>query len=306
MGGGGGQQQTSTTEPWAEQKPYLSHGFSEAERIYGEGPAPFYPGQTYTDMSDATQQGLSTQTGIAQGGNPLVENAAGYAANTLGGGGDNPYSGILDSGVQGMQDTASGAFLNNNPHLDNTYDAAAGKLTRNFSEDIMPALGAQFGMGDMTGSTMHELYAGKAAGGLTDSLAALGADIYGGDYARERDRMTGAQQGLTSAGTGLYGTGVNERMGLTSMAPSLREAQYGDAAKLRDAGAAYEGQAGKALEDDINRYNYGQNADTAALQDYLAMISGNFGSTSTSRTSQSGSGLNSGLGAMATMLSMFG
>lgn len=306
MGAGQQQSSTSSTQPWSEQQPYLTKGFSEAEKIYDEGPSSFFPGQTYSDMSDPTKQGLTAQTGVAQDGNPLIGNAAGYASNTLGGNSDNPYASILNPGVSGMTSTANGDFLGNNPYLDSAYDSAANKVTKNFDDHVIPGINASLGMGGNAGSTMHELALGEAGGGLTDSLATLGSDIYGGNYQAERTRQTQAQQGLTSTGAGLYGKGVDERLGAAGLAPGLREAQYGDAAKLRDAGSAYEGQSDKVLEDQINRFNFNENADTASLQDYLAMISGNFGSTSTSRSSTSGSPLKTALGGAATLASLFG
>lgn len=307
MGAGGGSQNSTTkTEPWSAQQPYLKKGFEEAEGIYDQGPSPYYPGQTYTDMSDPTKAGLEAQTGIATSGNPLVNNASGYASSTLGGGGDNPYASLLTPGTEGMTATARGDFLTNNPYLDQVYGQASGRVKQDFSEDILPQLNASLGMGGNAGSTMHELMLGKAGGELTDSLADLSANIYGGNYQAERGRMTDAQGNLVQAGSGLYGTGVNEKLGLTGMAPGLREAQYGDAAKLREAGGAYESQAGKVLEDDINRFNYNQNADLASLQDYLSMISGNFGSTSTTRQSNSGSGAATAIGGLTTLMSLFG
>lgn len=301
--------QTTTTNsaPWSGQQPYLTKGFSEAEKIYNQGPAAYFPGQTYADMSQATQQGLQAQTALASGGNPLINNAASYGANVLGGQSDNPYAGILNAGTQGMQDTASGKYLNSNPYLDATYNAAAGKVTDTFKNEALPAIASGLGLSGMAGSTTSELLGARAGGELSDSLAGLAANIYGGDYASERDRMAAAQSGLTSAGAGLYGTGVNERLSALSAAPGIREAQFGDAAKLQEAGAAYEGQTTKEIEDQINRYNYNQNADLAALQDYMSMISGNFGSTSTSRTSGGATGnpLMQGLGVATSLAGLF-
>jgi hypothetical protein len=79
-------------------------------------------------MSDPTLQGLGGQVNKAAGGPGVVGDATGYASGVLGGGSDNPYAGILGSGVSGMQDTASGSFLNNNPHLDATFNRAAGRM----------------------------------------------------------------------------------------------------------------------------------------------------------------------------------
>lgn len=260
--GAGGQSQTSSSSsaPWSAQQPYLQYGFSEAQRQYENGPAAYYPGQTYTNMSDPTVAGLGMQTAIAANGNPVVNNAAGMAA-----------------------DTTAGRYLDpaSNPWLSQTYQAASGQLSKDFNENTLPGLAGMFG-GD-AGNSSLALAAGSAAGDLTRAQQNLATSIYGGNYSQER------QNQLTAAG----------------MSPQLREAQYGDASKLQQAGAAYENQAGKVLQDDINRWNYAQNAPQAALQDYMSMISGNLGSTTTSRTSGSstGSALNTGLGAAATIAS---
>jgi hypothetical protein len=86
-------------------------------------------------------------------------------------------------------------------------------------------------------------------------------------------------------------------MQAAGMSPALREAQYSDATKLREAGSAYENQASKVLEDDINRWNYMENADLASLLDYLGLVSGNLGATTTSRSQggSTGSPINTGI-----------
>lgn len=306
MGGGGGSQtQTTTSEPWSEQKPYLTKGFSEAEQIYNKGPSEYYPGQTYVDMSDPTQQGLQGQ--INQAGQPTVTGAASdYTSNTLQGNTDNPYAALLGSGAGGLMDTASGANLTNNPYLDDAFNSAAGKLGEQFSDVVMPNIGAQFGMSGGAGSALHQELATKAGGQFTDSLGDLATSIYGGNYNQERNRQEAARSGLMGTGAGLYGTGVQERMGAAGMAPGLDQAGYLPSQMMQDAGQKYEAFGEKVLGDDINRFNFEQNAPLANLQDYMSMITGNYGGTSTSRASQSGSGLATGLGSMATLLSAFG
>ena len=74
---------------------------------------------------------------------------------------------------------------------------------------------------------------------------------------------------------------------------------------LFEIGSAFEAQEGKVLEDDMNRWNYLQGAPMAALQDFMSMITGNYGSTSTSSSRQKGSPLNTILGAGMTAASMF-
>jgi len=310
MGSGGGGSSTTVqkSEPWEAQKPFLERGFREAEGIYEGGPAQYYPGQTYVDMSDPTQAGLQGQVNQAAQGTPgAVDAASQYAEGTLGGGGDNPWAGFLGTGGRGLAETAGGNFLNANPYLDQTYGAASDRIKEDFSDVVMPGIAAQFGMSGGTGGELHKELATKAGGQLTDSLGTLAANIYGGNYQSERDRMEAAKGGLMNTGSGLYGTGVQERLGLAGMAPELAGAEYLPFDKMREAGQEYEQFGERVLEDDIRRFNYGQNADLASLQDYMAMISGNYGSTSTSRTSGGGGGspLATGLGAASTIASFF-
>lgn len=307
MGSGGGSQTTTqTSEPWKEQKPYLQKGFSEAENIYDQGPAEYYPGNTYVDLSDPTMQGLEGQTNKALSGPGVIGDASSYASNVLSGGGDNPYAPLLGAGAGGLADTASGSFLNSNPYLDATFNQAAGRMGEQFSDTVLPGIAAQFGNAGGAGSALHGEMLAKAGGQFGDSLSNLATNIYGGNYSQERDRMTGAQSGLMNTGAGLYNTAVGERTNLAGMAPGLEEAGYMPFDKLRDAGKEYEAFGERVLEDDINRFNYEQNKDLSSLQDYMAMISGNYGGTSVSRSSGGGgSPLATGLGTAATFLSMF-
>jgi hypothetical protein len=304
MGGGTQQTQQTNSSPWGPQQDYLKTGFAEAKNLYDSGPQEYFPGQTYADFTPQQTAGLGMAENVATSGNPVINNAAGYVSNTLGGNSDNPYAGILGSGAHGTEATASGDFLNNNPWLDKTYDAASRKLTDSFSNTVMPGIAAQFGLNGMTDSTGHELATGTAAGNLTDSLSSLAADIYGGDYAAERGRMADADKALLTTGSDLYGKGISERLGALSQAPGIREAQFGDAQHLQDVGAAYQGQNTKEIEDAINRFNYDQQAPYAALQDYMAMIQGNYGGTSVSRSSVKGNPLMQGLGTALSVAAM--
>jgi hypothetical protein len=308
MGTGGGSQSSKTTsEPWKEQAPYLKQGFQEAQNLYNQGPADYFPGQTFTDMSPQTQAGLLGVEQTATDGNPIIGNAANYTASTLGGNSDNPYASLLTTGADQLRATANGDFLTNNPTLDATYNAAAGRLTDSFNNSVTPAIAAQFGLSGGTGGGLHGLALSDAGGQLGNSLADLSANIYGGAYENERNRQTSAASNLASLGGSLYGTGVNERLQALGLSPTIREAQYGDSSHLLEAGKSYEDQANKELQDQINRFNYNENAPLASLQDYLALISGNFGGTSATRgtTSSSGSGLSTALGGVATLASLF-
>lgn len=291
MGGGGSQNQTTKTEPWAGQQPYLTKGFQEAEDLYDSGPQKFYPGQNYTDMSPARTSGLFGSLGLAGSGSNPADAAATYANQTLSG--NDPYAQIT-----GLMDTASGSMLAANPYLDDVYNSAADKVTDEWSSVIMPGIASSFGMSGGAGTTMANEMAARSGGELSDTLAKLKADIYGGNYQQERDRQVGAQ-------TSMFNTGTAARTNLANNAANIRAGQYGDFDKMGEVGRQFEEQQGKEIQADIDRWNFDQNAPYAALQDYMSMISGNFGSTSTTRGGSSGSGLSTGLGAVLGIASMF-
>src|SRR5882672_156321 len=304
MGGGQSSNQTTTTTPWSAQQPYLQSGFGEAQKIYDQGPAQFFPGQTFVNPSGATTAGLSAEQQRASQGSDVTRNASGYASGVLGGNSGNPYAPVLGMGAGSLAQTASGANFNN-PYLDQTFNQAAGAVTRNFNNDILPGISAQFGANGRAGSSLQGQVSTDAAHNVTDSLATLAANIYGGNYQQERDRQLQAGQGLTTAGTNLYNTGVNQQTATLGLAPQTAGAEYTDASKLQEVGKTQEGFAQQQLQDAINRFNFGQTNKLSSLQDYMSLIQGNYGGTSVSRgsTSSGGSSAASGIGGLLAVLS---
>jgi hypothetical protein len=145
-----------------------------------------------------------------------------------------------------LASTLRGDFLNSNPYLDRTFDLAAGK--------VRGALDTQFNQGGTYGSSMHQ-------GAMAQNLGDLATQIYGGNFEAERARQ---MQGML-------------------FAPELAQADYNDAQRLAQVGQSYEGQAGKDLQDAMNRYNFYQNAPYARLQQLAGLINpaGQLGGTQT-------------------------
>jgi len=50
---GGSTSSSTTVEPWAEQKPYLTEGFDQAANLYNKGVPKYYPGATLAGFSPA-------------------------------------------------------------------------------------------------------------------------------------------------------------------------------------------------------------------------------------------------------------
>lgn len=132
------------------------------------------------------------------------------------------YQALAQSGgglMSGLQDVLGGQYLDpaTNPWLQKTYDAAASGLTRNFNTAVAPSIAAQMSASGRYGSGAHAAAMGNAADALGRNLASLSSDIYGSNYARERQNMMSALSMMPQAAAlqsqGLLGLG-QAQMGL--------------------------------------------------------------------------------------------
>lgn len=137
-------------------------------------------------------------------------------------------------GAQGMVgDTAGGKYLSDG----NPFGSAMAQRT---TADVMPGLNATFAKAGRTGSDAHQYTLSR---GLAEGMAPANMQM----YENERGRM------MQAAG----------------MAPQLAQADYMDAQMLRGVGAEREAQAQKGIGEQMARFNFGQNRDAQALQEYL-------------------------------------
>lgn len=89
--------------PWAPQQPYLTGMFSEAQRLYDQGPQQFYPGQTYVNPSAYSMAGIHQLANLGNVQNdPLYQLGSLFIGNSLGGmGGLTDFLGNqMNSGTQ--------------------------------------------------------------------------------------------------------------------------------------------------------------------------------------------------------------
>lgn len=347
-------------------------GIGAASAFANAGPG--YAQQALQQSTDPTAAG---QLNPFTAGGPDFNTRAQQAQQALGG-----------AGSDQLNATASGAFLNANPYLDQQFEHAAGKVKEQFSDITNPAIAATFGSAGRTGSGLHQATLTDAAGQVGDSLSGLANDIYGQNYQQERGRQlqAGAQlgqlglgaanigeglyqgdqsralgaagqltdenlalqglsqqgalgalsnslqgQGLAAdiynqgqnrnlqaglglqgagldaigAGTDIYGAISQDQARAGALAPSLSGLQYNNINQLLGVGDAVQGQAANYLQDDINRFNYQQNAPYAALDRYNSLVQGfgGLGGTTTA-TGPSGNRFAGALGGAATGASL--
>lgn len=168
-------------------------------------------------------------------------------------------SGLMDAGRDTMTATARGDFLNpdSNPYLKSTYDAAARPMVENYKAAVAPGIDAGATRAGRYGSGAWNNEHSRQEDNLGRSLGDLSNSIYGGNYQAERGRQ------LQAAG----------------MAPEYAQADYTDAQMLGQVGAQREAQAGRELQDQVNRWDFNQNEAASRLGNYAALVQGNYGRT---------------------------
>ena len=158
---------------------------------------------------------------------------------------------LLSAAEDETAKTLSGSYLSaGNPYLSG--------LVESLDSAIRPRVDSRFIGAGRYGSPVH---AETSARALADAVAPFAFK----SYADERANMQRA----------------------TALAPGLSQAGYADIEALADVGGRREAQSQAELADMVNRWNFDQNRDAARLAQYLQMIQGNFGgTTSTTQTVQ--------------------
>lgn len=241
----------STTAPWGPQQPYLQKGFAEADKLYKQGGPKVYSGSTVSPFSANTQAGLNSIAATAQAGTP-----------------------VAGSAQTQVNDTLQGDYLNSNPYLDAMYNQAASSVTRNYSEAVAPQLQANFGLAGRGGSNSYFNAMDASQQQLGQQLGGLASNIYGQNYANERQNQMNAAQ----------------------MAPQTAQLNYYDASQLLNAGGMQDTYNQNVLNDKVNRFNQQQNRPWDALGRYNQMINGSYGSMNTQPVYGNSTAQNLGLG----------
>jgi len=290
-GGGGTQVSTSTTEPWEEQIPYLTSGFEEAQRLYNRGAPEYYPGETLAGF-DPVQKSAQQRTigyavgpraaGMQAGGEgALMRSLGGYTGFTPGQAGD-----LLAGNVRTGAGTPYGAMEN----------ALTQGVMSNLQKNILPGIRQQQVMHQPGGSSRGALEQNKAVSaavqsGLTKPLAQMYSDAY---QTAQGMRMPMSQSII---GQQQYGQ---------QMYPSIMSAPLNMYGAMGDVGAQKRAMTQAVIDRDMDRYQYQATAPQQQLANYMKMVTGNYGGTTT-QTSPGPSGLDQAakvVGIMGTIAGM--
>jgi hypothetical protein len=158
----------------------------------------------------------------------------------------------------------------------------------NLQKNILPGIRQQQVMYQPGGSSRGALEQNKAVSaavqsGLTKPLAQMYGDAY---QTAQGMRMPAAQMGIGQQqygmGYGLQGMGAQQ----ASMGryPSIMNAPLGMYGAMGGVGEQRRAMTQEGIDRDMARYQYQSNAGQNALRNYMAMVTGDYGSTTTSTT----------------------
>ena len=231
----------STIDPTL--RPYLEMGLQRAEQLFMGQPLQFFPGQTYVSPSEQTLSALQMQEALAQQGQPALQ--AGQEA--------------FLGGLGGLQQTAGGAFLGGSPGQQAAIEAAVRPLQQQFEQVTLPGVSSAFSRAGRYGSGAMERAVGTATEATGRAIGDVASNIAYQDYANERQRQQAAQGALIQGAT---------------FAPQIYGQQFLPSQQLGQIGAAREQIAGQPLQEQMQRFQFEQQAPIQGLQSYLSSIYG--------------------------------
>jgi len=293
-GGGGGGDQTTTTK--VEIPEYLKQPLIRSvEGVEGTNDTPqYFPGQQTVPFAPESALALNLKTQAALQGSPLTGAATANNLGTLGGNFFNAGAGTgalagLASGPQfapgsnQLLQTARGDFLPGgaaDAGFQQQFQASANRLT--------PQVQSTFEKAGRTGSGLAQTAQQQA---LTDSFA----NLYGQERGRQLD-ATGQLGGQFNAGQQLqagaaqslnqaFDSERGRQIQAQQLAPQLAASRYADINALGQVGQSREALAQKAIQEQVARFGFMEDADRQRAIQQLAAITGASGVGGSSGTS---------------------
>jgi len=237
-------EQVTTSQIDPALRPFLTQGLERARELFLTGPQPtFFPGQTYVSPSEATTEAIAQQEALARAQSPSLQAA------------QQAYQASLGQ----IGQTAAGGFLQGNPYQQAMLQAATRPLTQQFGEQVLPGISSLYSRAGRYGSGAMERALGGATEAYGRALGDVSANIVGQDYARERGLQQQAQMGQAA---------------LAQLAPSIYQQQFLPSQTLAQVGAAREAIAAQPLQEQMARFQFGQQQPIQSLMSYLSSVYG--------------------------------
>jgi hypothetical protein len=224
-------------------RPYLEMGLQRAEQLFFGQPPQFFPGQTYVSPSQQTLDALQQQEALARQGSPALQQSQQAYMQSLG----------------GLGQTAGGGFLMGSPYRQAMIESATRPLMQQFEQSTLPVIQSAFSRAGRYGSGAQARAIGQAQEATSRAIGDVSATIAGQDFARERALQQQAQTALPQA---------------AMMAPQIYGMQFLPGQQLGQVGAAREQIAAMPLQEQMQRFQFGQQVPYQQLQGFLSSVYG--------------------------------
>ena len=248
---------TTRTEPWKEQKDYLKHGFKSAQDLLKTG-MPDYYGNDWTD----TLAGFAPEQMAAQDAMLNYIRGPEVAAQQQG-----ASQHLLDT--YALSKTLGSGQVNTD---------AFGQVTRDMAQDvlgaiqgeILPNIRQQQVTYQPGGSSKGNQVTSDAVTGAVDRLTKQSTKMYADAFESAQDRaVQGGQLGIQAL----------------QQYPSITQAPIGLMQIGANVGAQRRAMDQAIMNENMKRYNYNTMRPYNEMQNYMSMISGDYGGQSRSNPS---------------------
>ena len=294
--------QNSGLPSWAQ--PY-GQGYLQRAQQVADSPYQAYTQPRVADMAPWQQQGLQAQAQRAMSGSPVM-NAANQALPQMFQGG-----GQATANAYGPVQAQANPYAGSNPYLGQQIDAAMGDVTRNWNNVQKPQWDTAMQRSGSFGNSGVMQANQMAQSDMQRNLGQIASGMRFNDYTQQQQLGESAanralQAGQFNAGMGeqfagrqdsMYNQGQGRALSALGMAPQFAQQDYNDISQLQQAGAAYQGQNQRQLDNayaqflDSRQYPQQQ---LDVLGNALGRIQGNV-QTQTSPGTSTGANLVGGL-----------
>lgn len=288
MSGSTKQEQSSQSSPWAPQQSYILNGFDKASTVLNGAQGAATPTGFTAQMTPQQLALFSGQVNWANGNNTANNNAA--TGDALAGAGVNGVNGAL-YGLAGFNPTdntdqviANAGKYADNPYISGQVSAAMRDANQEASDITLPGIQRNAALTGNTNANRRAISEGIVSRGLAQQAGDISAQLRGSAFntgittsANEIQNDQAAKLGaLTSLG-GIGGSAANS--GVAARSGSITD--QGNIYNIANQGAAAP-QANQQLGfDNQNQgYNFNTNSVFQALQNYMNLVGGNYGSES--------------------------
>lgn len=293
---------TTRTEPWEEQKGYLTKGFAEAGRLMKQKAPDYYSGKTLAGFDPSQTAAQQSILGYATGKRPAALQSA--AENVALGqmGGLTPFSEAQSKDLLAGEvpwSSTPGARTNLQDMMKGQVQTGAGTpygdLAKVYGEQYaaqiaanMPAVRQQMVEYQPGGGSRGDIAQAQIANAASKNLAQNLAGMYGGAYQQaQAGRLPAIQQQMSAAEQAQARRFPMAQMQLSQQQagqaayPTIMGAPLDMMKEVGDVGAQRRAMTQEAINQAQQKYAYEAQAPMSNLQQYMANISGDYGGTST-------------------------